>query len=147
MVFLAGLLYCIIIRLINICTLVSNTPNELNYYYSMPFGGINNYWRIEIIFSGFCLLGLILLINCKGRIFSAALILSCLSIGINTTLLKAPLKNLHEEYIFSSVELAFKWGDYGPRLWEIHNRAINQWNTLYENKYEPVAGVYAENVD
>jgi len=95
LLFVTGTVFSSIIWLLHIFWMaIIGTPPS-NYYVSMPYAGLNYIQFCVLVFSGFIILGSILLLFGERKTFSVALIVSCLAIGTNTLLMKAIFKKGH----------------------------------------------------
>ena len=148
LVFLSGLAFCVVIKLLNVSIMIFSDAVEGNYLISKSYYGVNYFWLCETIFTGFFFLGLLSLIRDKGKIYSAALIVSCLAIAINVVVIKAAMKKGHMMSIVI-LETALQRAEIDPAsepyisaampiYRDRYKTMVEQWNEIQKNKYEPV---------
>lgn len=139
--FVTGLAFCVVIRLINIYGMVVCSAGDLNYFISKSYIGLNYVQLCVLVFSGFIVLGLLTLIRCKGKMVSIALIVSCLSICTNVLLLKAGVRRAHMDGMMMREESILSKNDrYSRRslfISESLKSSVDQWNDVEDEKYEP----------
>lgn len=120
-----------------------------NYFVSMPYAGLSYIQFCVLVFSGFIILGSILLLFGKRKIFSVALIVSSLAIGTNTLLMKASFKKGH---LMSMQGLVQGLQEFDPNDQEgpwyrtpsmvlFNHEAltidVRRWNEIETEKFEP----------
>ena len=148
-VFSTGIAFSAIIWLWHIFWMACIGTPPSNYYVSMPYAGLSYIQFCVLIFSGFIILGLILLWFGERKIFSVALIVSCLAIGSDTLLMKAILKKGH---LMSMQGLVQGLQEFDPNDQEgpwyripsmvlFNHEAltvdIRRWNKIETEKFEP----------
>ena len=143
--FVTGLTFCIVIRLINIYGMVTSVSGDWNYLISKRYFGINYVWFCEISLIAFCLLGIALLFKSKKKIYSIALIVSCLSIASNVAFMKAGVRITHRNGI-----VLLEKNIQDPQAHPIalmfyerqYRKSIMYWNRVEHDKIEPNTKLY-----
>jgi hypothetical protein len=151
--FATGTVFSSMIWLLHIFWMaIIGTPPS-NYYVSMPYAGLNYIQLCVLIFSGFIVLGTILLLFGKRKKFSAALIILSLSIGTNTLLMKAIFKKGHLMSMQGLVQglKEFDPNDqegpwyHSPSMVLFNHEAltidIRRWNEVESEKFEPTIDI------
>lgn len=147
LVFVVGLSFCIIIRIINIYGMVTGIA-DWNYFISKKYAGMNYIWFCELSLASFCFLSLVLLIRSNGKMFSIALIVSCLSIMSNVAFMKAGMRIGHMDWIIvleNEIASEETHQTLIPRYKKWYSINVDRWNEIEKNKFEPTSGAYLDN--
>ncbi|MDF7800101.1 hypothetical protein P4C99_11550 [Pontiellaceae bacterium B1224] len=143
-IFVAGLSFCVIIWLLNIYHISSSDVDYLNYFFCKRYAGFNYFEWCSFILLGFCFLSL-LLIPARKKIYSIALIISCLSILLNTTLLKKGARIAHAGFILR-LEKAILSPDTDPynQPWSKKRYlfALENWRVTEGVELQPLPSAY-----
>ena len=144
--FVTGMVFCALIWLINIYVMATSVLAGGSCFISTPYIGLSYVQLCVLVFSGFILIGALNLICSRWKLFSAALIISCISIGTNVLLLRAGLRAGHRDSIQRLEEslLSFDANDpqdpyykYPSRVLLNHEAlalSIDQWNKIESKK-------------
>jgi hypothetical protein len=144
--FVEGLTLCIVIRLINIYGMVTSVEGfHWNYLITQKYAGLNYVWLCEISLALFCILSLIFLIKAKRKLYSIALIISCLSIMSNVAFMKAAMKIGHRIRI-TSLEKHIQNDQTHPNtliyLETQYKITVESWNMVENEFIEPNTNLY-----
>jgi hypothetical protein len=143
-----GVVFCGVIWLIHIFWMACIGTPPANYYLSMPYAGLSYISLCVLSFSGFIAVGLILLLCGKRKLFSLALIVSCLSIGTNTLVMKAILRKGHLMSMQGLVQGLLEFDSTDPNdpyykhpsmvlfNHEVLTKDIRRWNEVEAEKFE-----------
>lgn len=143
-IFSAGISFCALIWLLTIYFMVTAEVDFLNYTICKRLAAFSYLELTSFIFIGFSMLGLLLLPS-RRKIYSAALIISCLSIAFNTATLRAIARIGHADTI-QTFERLIKTSEAHPinmpRIKQRYGMAVDLWRELENPAYQPMEEAY-----